>query len=79
MKTKEDIMRIDKDKLTRLAQLDDKSLWDEIRRMAGGFNLTLPNAAPSGEDMRKIRSMLSCGRINPQDALKIMQSYKRGS
>ena len=77
--TKEDTMRIDKEKLARLSELDDNALWGEIRKMAGGMSLSLPENAPSKNDMQKIRQMLSCGRINPLDAMKIMQSYKRGS
>ena len=74
---KEDAMRIDKEKLKRLMELDDAALWGEIVKMGKSFNFNINEATPRAEDMQKIRSLLDEGKINPYSAMKIMQSYKK--
>ncbi len=70
-------MRIDKEKLKALKELDDRSLWAEIVRMAKSLGFNISESAPREEDMKKIRSMLDAEKISPYSAMKIMQSYKK--
>jgi hypothetical protein len=74
---KEVFMRIDRERLNALSSLDDAALWLEITKMARGIGLNLPSGVPKSEDMRKIRSLLSEGKINPMQAMKILSSYKK--
>lgn len=70
-------MRIDRERLNALSSLDDGALWLEITKMAKGVGLNLPDSTPKSEDMRKIRSLLSEGKINPMQAMKILSSYRK--
>ena len=72
-------MRVDKDKLTAMMSKDDDALWREIREIAGSHGFKLPESTPPKEDMRRLRGTVEGGtRINLGDAMKIINSYKRG-
>ena len=70
-------MKINKEQLKALSQLPDATLWNTIRETAAKHGYNLPEKAPSGSDMEKIRSAMRVGeKINLSDAIKLMNSYK---
>lgn len=71
-------MRLNKDTLARLVSLSDEELWREIQKMAGGFGLTLPKDTPSHAEMQRLRDAVNGGKINMSDAVRIVNSYKKG-
>ena len=70
-------MRIDREKLKRLTELDDNALWAEIVGMAKSMGFSIVEKVPNSEDMQKIRSLLDADKINPYSAMKIMKNYKK--
>lgn len=76
--SKEIFMKLNKTVTDRLASLPDDQLWAEIRKMAAGYGLALPERSPTSEELDKVRSALNIGQINVGDAMRIVNEYKRG-
>ena len=73
-------MKIDKEKLKRLAEKSDADLWQEILKIAKSHGYSLPEAIPKHEDIEKIRrAFTGAEKISLSDAAKIMNSYKKKS
>ena len=70
-------MRIDREKLKKLMELNDDALWAEIVKMAKSMGFSIVENVPNSEDMQKIRSLLDADKINPYSAMKIMKNYKK--
>lgn len=71
-------MRIDKEKLSRLAALPDEELWRQVVAIAGAHGLKLGDKAPPHEELEKLRSMVEGGsRLSIATAMKIVNDYKR--
>ncbi len=70
-------LKINKEKLARLAALEDGELWQVIKETAQKYGYTLPAEAPRKEDMQKIRSIMSdAEKISTKDILKLMSTFK---
>jgi len=73
-------MKVDKEKLKRLAEKSDADLWKEILSIAKSHGYTLPEATPKHEDIERIRRVFSgVEKISLSDAAKIMNSYKKNN
>lgn len=73
-------MRVDKDKLAAMLARDDESLWQEIRSIAKSHGFNLPETAPPHSEMQRLRSTVADGsKINLGDAVKILNSYRKGT
>ena len=70
-------MRINKEKLEMLSRLSDDELWSEVKKMAGGYGVRLPDRTPDANDIKKLRSVISDGNINIADAMRLINEYKR--
>ena len=71
-------MKLDKDKLNALLAMPDAELWREIRKIAGTHGFTLPEKAPSNEEMQKLRGAVSGGAgLNLGRAVKIINDYRK--
>jgi hypothetical protein len=71
-------MRVDKEQLKALASKSDEELWREIQKMGSSHGYSLPSNMPSHENVEKIRrAMLGIDKFNMNDALKLMNSYKK--
>ncbi len=71
-------MKINREKLEKLASLDDSALWAQIRTLAGTKGINLPDVTPSHAELERIRgAMRGTEKINLSDAAKILNSYKR--
>ena len=70
-------MKIDKNKLKELSELDDNSLWRQIRSIASGHGITLPETAPPHSELEKLRAILLSDKINPLTAMRMLNSIKR--
>lgn len=70
-------MRFDRRQLEALAALPDDKLWEEVVRIAASYGYTLPKATPSHENLEKMRSVVREDKINPSDALKLLNQYKK--
>ena len=75
---KEILMKLNKSITDRLKNLTDDELWAEIRKMAAGYGLALPDRTPSASDLAKVRNALNIGEVNMTDAMRIVNEYKRG-
>lgn len=71
-------MKLNKSITDRLKNLTDEELWAEIRKMAAGYGLALPDKTPSASDLAKVRDALNIGEVNMTDAMRIVNEYKRG-
>ena len=72
-------MRIDKEKLSAMAELSDGELWATVTAIAAKNGIKLPGKPPSPEEMHKLRAaMTSPDKLNALGALKIINKYKRG-
>ena len=72
-------MKIDKSKLDAMSSLSDEELWKKIREIAGEKGIKMPEKAPSGEELSKVRSALSeADKLNLPQAMRIVNNLKRG-
>ena len=71
-------MKIDREKINRLAALDDVRLWAEIREIARSHGFTLPEKAPPAADLARVRQAMTAEKINLGGALRIINSYRKG-
>ena len=70
-------MKINKEKINQLLSLSDEALWRELSEKARGFGYSLPEKAPSGEDMKTIRRLIGeADKIGPMDALRLLTKFK---
>lgn len=72
-------MRIDKKKLESMLNLPDDELWAEIVRLGSGYGFTLPKETPSKEKLACLRSTAKGDRINAGEALKLLNSIRKGA
>ena len=70
-------MKLNQDIVKRLQGLDDKALWQEIRKMAQGYGLNLPDTTPAASDLAKVRDALGVGEISTAEAMRLVNEYKR--
>lgn len=71
-------MQIDREMLARMAGLDDKELWGQICRVAEQHGYALRTNQPSHTELEKIRSLMRGDvQINPRDAMKLINEYKK--
>lgn len=70
-------MKLNQDIISRLQGLDDEALWREIRRMAEGYGLKLPDKTPTKDELKRVREALSIGEISATDAMRLVNEYKR--
>ena len=73
-------MKIDKERLKKMAEKSDDELWGEILSMAKARGFSLPEKTPKHEDIERIRRALTgAEKISLSDAAKIMNSYKKNN
>jgi hypothetical protein len=70
-------MKLNQDIVKRLQGLDDKALWQEIRKMAQEYGLKLPDTTPAASDLAKVRNALGVGEISTAEAIRLVNEYKR--
>lgn len=71
-------MRVDKEKLDKLLSLPDEALWAEIVRLAGTYGFDLPKKTPTKEQLSKLRATANNDKIKAAEAMKLLNSIKRG-
>ena len=58
--------------------MSDRELWVQIRTIAKGYGITLPENTPPKEELDKVRGLMNGGgKINIADAYKILNQYKK--
>lgn len=72
-------MEIKPELMNRLLSEDDHTLWETIRRIAAMNNVALPEKCPSDKSMEAIKSMLKSGSMRYEDAVAILERYRKGS
>lgn len=71
-------MKFSQEKLDMLAKLNDRELWEQIRVIAKGYGINLPDKAPTHEELEKVRGIMRSGeKISISDAYKIINQYKK--
>lgn len=73
------LMKIDREKIKKLAALEDEKLWAEIRAIAKSHGFNLPEKTPPKSDLDKVRAAMTAEKINLGGALKILNSYRKGN
>ncbi len=71
-------MRFDKRQLEALAALPDDELWREVVKIASSYGYSLPTTTPSHENLEKMRSVVREQKINPSEAIRLLNQYKKG-
>ena len=71
-------MKIDKEKIQELLSKSDDDLWREIVSVAVRHGYKLPEKTPPHDDLEKLRNTVSGSKLKIQDALKMLNSYKKG-
>lgn len=72
-------MKINTEKLSKFAELDDASLWSAMLGMAEAHGHKLNAPMPPHEDMNRIRRILRGEeKIGMAEAIKVLNSYKKG-
>lgn len=71
-------MRFDKTKLEALAALPDDQLWAEVIKIASSFGYSLPQSTPPHDQLEKMRDMARADKINPSEAIRLVNQYKKG-
>ncbi len=71
-------MKINKEKIEAITRLPDDEMWREIVSIAKGYGFSIPEKTPSCEELQRIRSIASGGKINMVEAMKLMNNLKRG-
>ena len=72
-------MKINRTEIMRLAALPDDLLWAEIVRIASGYGIALPTSVPPHSEMEKLREAVTGSKINMGDAMRLLNTYRRGS
>ena len=70
-------MKINKEAIERLAALDDRELWLEIKKIAGEYGIKLTTKEPSHEELEKIRAIVRGGNLSMTDAMRLVSEYKK--
>ena len=71
-------MRVNKEQIKALAEKSDAELWKEIQKMGEAHGYSLPSTMPTHDNMEKIRrAMLGIDKFNMNDAIKLMNTYKK--
>ena len=71
-------MKINKEKLEALAALPDDMLWKEIVNAAATYGFAMPKETPPHEKLEQLRDAVRGQRVNTAEALKILNSYRKG-
>lgn len=67
------------EKINALASMNDDAMWREIRGIALGYGIRLPEATPPAADMDRIRGAIrGASGPNVSEALKIINNYRKG-
>ena len=68
----------DKNKLARLAELDDSALWESIKNIASEHGYALGNKNASHTDLERVRAILrGTEKFNMREAARLINTYKK--
>ncbi len=71
-------MKLDPQKMQVLLQMDDRTLWQQIRGIAAARGITLPEGTPPPGEMAKLRSLAGgCSQADMAEALRTLQNYRK--
>lgn len=70
-------MKINREKLEEMMKLSDEELWREVKRLSQSYGIRLNGKEPTKEEMKRLRSIASGGKINIGEAMKLVNEYKR--
>lgn len=70
-------MKLNKEELRKLADLEDGAMWQGICRVAKNNGYNLIANQPKHEELEKIRGILRGDiKINVLDAMRLLNTYK---
>lgn len=70
-------MRVNKEKLEKLAALPDNELWAEIVKVGEAHGFKLPKNAPPHAELQRLRETVTGSRLELGEAMRILNGYKR--
>ena len=71
-------MKINTEKLSKLADLGDEELWQSMLSIAGSHGQRINAPMPPHEDMERIRRIMRGEeKISLGEAMKLINSYKK--
>ncbi len=71
-------MKFSQEKMEALSKMNDSELWAQIRVIAKGYGIKLPDNTPSSEELSKLRGLINgTSKISISDAYKIINQYKK--
>ena len=72
-------MKINTERLSKFAELDDESLWSAMLGMADAHGHKIKAPMPSHEEMERIRRIFRGEeKIGMAEAIRVLNSYKKG-
>ena len=71
-------MRINKDKLSSMAEMNDDALWKEIKAIGAAYGIKLPDKTPPKAELERVRSAMCGPKLKLNDAIGIINNYRRG-
>ena len=71
-------MKLDEQRIRQLCEMDDDTLWREIRAMLSEKGMHLFERQPSHEDMMRLRAAFGGAKgINPIEGARLMREYRQ--
>ncbi len=72
-------MSFNSDALKELLSKSDRELWVTLRLIASKNGVSLPEAQPNAEEMRKLRAALSGAASHSfEEAASLLRAYRKG-
>ncbi len=72
-------MKLDKEKLKKLAELSDEELWQELSSLAKGYGISLRDRIPTHDELVRVRKIfLGEEKISMREGMKLVSKYKNG-
>ena len=71
-------MKISQEKMEMLSKMNDSELWEQIRIIAKGYGINLPDKTPTHQEIEKVRGLINgTSKVSLADAYKIINQYKK--
>lgn len=71
-------MKLNKEELERIAALNDDELWRTVVTMASSYGFKLPEKTPEHCELDRLRSAVNGSKLNLTEAIRLLNSYKKG-
>lgn len=71
-------MRFNKEELARIASLSDEELWKTVVAMGAKYGFKLPEQTPPHAELERLRGAVNGSKLNLSEAVKVLNTYRKG-